>query len=122
MAEGGKKEEVAVAELVGHFLAQAVVAELLVDVTVTGGQLEEVRMGVVHEGAPMPILTGVEENQRGERGRDEDVSELVAHGRIVAAKEEGGNLKRHTGGGIRLTAYGMRHTADGMRHEAYGIR
>ena len=104
VAEGGKKEEVAVTQLVGHFVAQAIVAELLVDVAVAGGEFEEVRVGVIHESPAVLLLAGIEQNQRGERGRDEEVSELVAHGWIVH-----GRLPE---------ARGRRHTACGKRHKA----
>jgi hypothetical protein len=53
------------------------------------------------------LLAGIEQNQRGESGRDEDVGELVAHGRDCArAVARGKGLKAYGRGGGWLVKSG----------------
>ena len=102
MAERGKKEEVAVADLIGSFGAELVSAELFVSVAVAFGQLEKMRVGVVHESAAMLLLARIEDDQRKKTNGNEDICELVAHGRECEGEGCGRELERS----IRQTAYG----------------
>ena len=102
VAERGKKEEIAVAELIGGFGAEGIGAELLVDTAVTGGEFEKMRVGVIHESPAVLLLAGIEHDQGCKTNGNEDVRELVAHGRECEGEGCGRELERS----IRQTAYG----------------
>jgi hypothetical protein len=60
------------------------------------------RVGVVHESAAMLLLARIEDDQRKKTNGNEDISELVAHGRECEGEGCGRELERN----IRQTAYG----------------
>jgi hypothetical protein len=79
VAEGGKEEEVAVAELSGVLGTEGVIAELLVNVAVALGQLEKMSLGVVHESPLVLFLTGIQQNQCEKGAPYESVCQGVNH-------------------------------------------
>ena len=93
VAEGGKEEEVAVAELIGVLGTEGVIAELLVNVAVAPGQFEKMRVGVVHESPAVLFPAGIEQDEREKGCPDEGVCKGVAHGRDCGGEECGGELE-----------------------------
>ena len=79
VAEGGEKEEVAVAEFLGGPGTEGVIAELFVDVAIALGQLKKMGLGVVHESPLVLFLAGVQQNQCEKGAPYEGICQGVTH-------------------------------------------